>query len=192
MRTIRLLPTVIPVLWMVGLRCAASGAAEAESPEAGVVLEGGEMDSRTVAAGARVMVVHGRGERHPASGEWTRLDTLAGYVQAIHVETLVLAREGDLRQERISLNGIQRLVMEGPPAWEAAIDSTGAAAKAEVSAGGRAPRQGAPPWKWKGGRRGAPRAVYLKVGSGALGGVVGGVRGGRHRDRTGLNRRLGK
>ncbi len=176
MRTIRLLPTVIPVLWMVGLRCAASGATEAESPEAGVVLEGGEIDSRTVAAGARVMVVHGRGERHPVSGEWTRLDTSAGYVHAIHAETLVLAREGDLRQERISLNGIQRLVMEGPPAWEAAIDSTGAAAKAEVSAGGRAPAPGSTSVEVERREERGAR-VYLKVGSGALGGVVGGFAG---------------
>ena len=111
MRKIRLLPTVIPVLWMVGLRCAAFGAAEAGAPEAEVVLEAGEIDARTVQGGARVMVIYGRGERHPVSGEWAWLDTTAGWVQAVDVSALVLARERDLRQQRISLDRIQRLVM---------------------------------------------------------------------------------
>ena len=100
---------LLPVLWVVSPVCAELASAEVGE----VVLEAGEISSRTVAAGARVMVVHGRGERHPASGEWTRLDTLAGYVQAVDAGTLVLAREGDLRQQRISLDRIQRLVMGG-------------------------------------------------------------------------------
>ena len=169
MRTIRLLPTVIPVLWMVGLRCAASGAAEAESPEAGVVLEGGEIDSRTVAAGAWVMVIYGRGERHPVSGEWARLDTSAGYVQAVDASALVVAREGDLRHERIPLDRIQRLVMEGPPSGEAAINRPGAA------------RTGRPrPVHLRvsvAGREDEGARIFRKLGLGVLGGVFGAYAG---------------
>ena len=101
-------------------------------PKEAVVLESSQIDARTVPAGARVVVVHGRGERHPVSGEWARLDTSAGWVQAVDVSALVLAREGDLRQQRIPLNRIQRLVMAGPPSGGTAIDSMGAARKAEV------------------------------------------------------------
>ena len=114
----RIVGGLISVLWVVSPVCAELASAEVGE----VVLEAGEISSRTVAAGARVMVVHGRGERHPASGEWTRLDTLAGYVQAVDAGTLVLAREGDLRQQRISLDRIQRLVMGGTILPEAAFD----------------------------------------------------------------------
>lgn len=123
------------ILLLACLALAASASAEGGLPPADVVLEAGEIDARTVPAGARVVVVvHGRGARHPVSGEWARLDTTAGWVQAVEVSALVLARERDLRQVRIPLDRIHRLVMAGPPEWEAPTDSTGAEAQAEASA----------------------------------------------------------
>ena len=169
MRKIRLLPTVIPVLWMVGLRCAAFGAAEAGAPEAEVVLEAGEIDARTVQGGARVMVIYGRGERHPVSGEWAWLDTTAGWVQAVDVSALVLARERDLRQQRISLDRIQRLVMEGPPSGESAINRPGAASK------GRPRREHLP--VRMAGREDEGARIFRKLGMGVLGGVFGAYAG---------------
>ena len=169
MRTIRLLPTLIPVLWMVGPRCAAFGAGEAEALEGEVILEAGEIDARRVQAGARVVVVHGRGERHPVSGEWTRLTTTAGYVQAIDPETLVLAREGDLRQVRISLDRIQRLAMDGPPSGEAAIDRGRASSKSR-------PRREHLPVRMTG-REDEGARVFRKLGMGVLGGVFGAYAG---------------
>ena len=169
MRTIRLLPPLVPVLWMVGFPCAAFGAGEAEAPEGEVVLEAGEIDVRTVQAGARVVVVHGRGERHPVSGEWARLDTSMGYVQAVGAETLVLAREGDLRQVRISLDRIRRLAMVGPPSREAAINRPAASSKSR-------PRREHLPVRMAG-REDEGARVFRKLGMGVLGGVFGAYAG---------------
>ena len=112
MKTIRMVHGV-HCLVMAGLVCAVSVSAEGGRPPTEVVPEAGEIDAGTVQAGDRVMVVHGRGERHPVSGEWARLDTSAGWVQAVDVSALVLAREGDLRQERIPLDRIQRRSWQG-------------------------------------------------------------------------------
>ncbi len=176
MRTIRLLPTVIPVLWMVGLRCAASGAAEAESPEAEVVPEGGEIDSRAVAAGARVMVVHGRGERHPVSREWTRLDTSAGYVQAVDGSTLVLAREGDLRQERISLDRIQRRSLVAPAKTKRRPSLLRSLARREIADSEGRVVPGSTSVEVERREERSVR-IFRKLGAGAFGGVVWGLAG---------------
>ena len=129
MNSVRIPHGVIPLLAGACLACAASAFAEVGLRPAKVVLEAGEIDARTVPAGARVAVVHGRGERHPVSGEWARLDTTAGWVQAVEVSALVLARQRDLRHVRISLDRIRRLVTEGPPSGEAAVDRPRAASK---------------------------------------------------------------
>ena len=126
MNSIRTPHGVPPLLALACLLWAASASAEGGPPPAEVVLEAGEIDVR-MQAGARVAVVHGRGERHPVSGEWARLDTTAGW--AVEVSALVLARERDLRHVRISLDRIRRLVIEGPPSGEAAIDRPGSASK---------------------------------------------------------------
>ena len=160
---------LIPLLTVLGPGSAGSAtAAEAGTPEEEVVLEASQIDARTVPAGARVVVVHGRGERHRVSGEWARLDTSAGWVQAVDVSALVLARERDLRQQRIPLDRIQRLVMEGPPSGGTAIDSMGAARKAEVESAVR-PLQGPEDDR-------EPR-VFEKLAAGAIGGVVWGFTG---------------
>ncbi len=174
MNSIRTPHRVTPLLALACLVWAASAFAESGLPPAEVVLEAGEIDVR-LQAGARVTVIHGRGERHPASGEWARLDTTAGYVQAVDGETLVLAWEGDLGQERIPLDRIERLVMGDRPAWEAPTDSTRTEAEASaredsvlvpgsasVAVEGRAER----------GFR-----VLRKVRNGALSGVLGGFAG---------------
>ena len=166
MSRVRLLPTVIPVLCLAGPGSADRAAEKTVAPQAEVGLKAGELNSRAVAAGARVMVVHARGERHPGSGEWARLDTSAGYVQAVEAGAPVRAREGDLRPERISLARIDGLVMGGPASVRAQMDTMGPARKPEASAGeGRAvTRQDA----METGER-----IARKLGAGALGGVVG-------------------
>ena len=161
---------LIPLLTMFGPGSAGSAtAAEAGTPEEEVVLEAGQIDARTVPAGARVVVVHGRGERHRVSGEWARLDTSAGWVQAVDVSALVLARERDLRQQRIPLDRIQRLVMEGLPLGGTAIDSMGAAKKGRALPG-NLPVQ-VP------GREDQGARIIRKLGAGALGGILTGVGG---------------
>ena len=164
----RIVGELLPVLWVVGLGCAELASAEPAASEGGVVLEAGEISSLTVAAGARVVVVHGRGERHPVSGEWARLDTLAGYVQAVDGETLVLAREGDLRQQRISLDRIERVVMEGTPSGDAAINKPWAG------------KSRSPPGhlRFEVARREDEGArIYRKLGVGVVGGVFGAYAG---------------
>ena len=159
---------LIPLLTMLGPGSAGSAtAAQAETPPAEVVLEAGQIDGRTVPAGARVVVVHGRGERHPVSGEWARLDTSAGWVQAVDSSALVLSREGDLRQQRIPLDRIQRLVMAGPPSVEAATDRPGVAREGRAQAG-------TPPIEVAGRQE---ARIFRKLGVGVLGGVFGAYAG---------------
>ena len=159
---------LIPLLTMLGPGSAGSAtAAQAGTPEEEVVLEAGQIDARTVPAGARVVVVHGRGERHPVSGEWARLDTSAGWVQAVDVSALVLARAGDLRQQRIPLDRIQRLVMPGPPSVEAATDRPGVAREGRAQAG-------TPPIEVAGRQE---ARIFRKLGVGVLGGVFGAYAG---------------
>ena len=171
----RIVRGLIPVLSVAGLGCADIAWAEAESRAAEVALEAGEIDSRTLAAGARAVVVHGRGERHPVSGEWSRLDTSAGYVQAIDAETLVLAREGDLRQERIPLDRIERVVIGGPREEQGETEPLEIAGRAEIADSGRVVPRRTYAIVERREERGA--RVFRKVGAGALGGVVGGFAG---------------
>ena len=170
MKATRVLSLLIPLLAMAGLAWAPSAFAEGGLPPAEVVLEAGRVDARTVQAGARVVVVHGRGERHPVSGEWTRLDTSAGWVQAVDVPVLVLARERDLRQQRISLDRIEMLVIGGSRKEKAATEPVEIAGKVEAAdSEGRAVQ---------GRKREERRArVFRKGCAGALGGVVGGLAG---------------
>ena len=90
----------------------------AEPPPAGVILKGGQIDSSTVEVGAFAVVIHGQGERHPVSGEWERLETARGYIQAINAETLTLSQGRDGRQNPMALDRIQTLVLIGPPSLE--------------------------------------------------------------------------
>ena len=97
---------------------AATGDA-AEAPPAGVILKGGQIDSSTVEVGAFAVVIHGQGERHPVSGEWERLETARGYIQAINAETLTLSRGRDGRQKPMALERILTLVLVGTPSRRA-------------------------------------------------------------------------
>ena len=85
----------------------------AEAPPAGVILKGGQIDSSTVEVGAFAVVIHGQGERHPVSGEWERLETARGYIQAINGETLTLSQGRDGRLKPMALERIQTLVQVG-------------------------------------------------------------------------------
>ena len=146
---------------LVALAClwAASASAEGGPPPAEVVLEAGEIDVR-MQAGARVPVVHGRGDRHPVSGEWARLDTSMGYVQAVDDSALILSREGNLGQQRVLLDRIHRLVMEMPS--EASGEGRPRPVPVSVEVERREDR----------GAR-----VFRKLGGGVLGGVVWGLGG---------------
>ncbi|MCY3734765.1 MAG: hypothetical protein OXG13_00095 [Gemmatimonadaceae bacterium] len=121
-------------------------------------MKAGEIDVR-MQAGARVTVVHGRGERHPVSGKWARLDSSMGHVQAVDDSALILAREGNLSQQRVPLDRIHRLVMEMP----SGASGEGRPRPAPVSVEVRREDRGA--------------RVFRKLGGGVLGGVVWGLGG---------------
>ena len=74
-----------------------------------VTFEAGEIDSSTVKPGAFVEVIYGRGERNPVSGEWERLDTARGYIQAIDTETLTIGER--FWKKVIALERIQKLII---------------------------------------------------------------------------------
>lgn len=76
---------------------------------AGVVFEAGEIDSSTVKPGAYVEIIYGSGERDPVSGEWERLDTARGYIQAIDAERLVIGER--FWKKEIELERIQKLTI---------------------------------------------------------------------------------
>ena len=77
--------------------------------EARAEFEAGEIDSSTVKSGAFVEVVYGKGERDPVSGEWERLDTARGYIQAIDAERLVIGER--FWKKEIELERIQKLTI---------------------------------------------------------------------------------
>ena len=77
--------------------------------EAKAKFEAGEIDSSTVKPGAYVEIIYGRGERDLVSGEWERLDTARGYIQAIDAERLII-RERFWKKE-IELERIQKLTI---------------------------------------------------------------------------------
>ena len=76
---------------------------------AGVVFEAGEIDSSTVKPGAYVEIIYGSGERDPVSGEWERLDTARGYIQAIDAERLVIGER--FWKKEIALERIRKLII---------------------------------------------------------------------------------
>ena len=84
-----------------------------------MILKGGQIDSSRVEVGAFAVVIHGQGERHPVSGEWERLETARGYIQAINGETLTLSQGQDGRLKPMALERIQRLIQVGTPSRRA-------------------------------------------------------------------------
>ena len=83
--------------------------------QAGVILKAGEIDSSTVGAGAFAVVIYGKGELHPVTGDWEQLVTVRGYVQGVDAEALRLAHKQEGWSEEIALERIQTLVLVGSP-----------------------------------------------------------------------------
>ena len=108
----RFLRTVVPLLSMVDPALADSAVDPAEAADR-VILEAGEIDSSTVAVGSYVVVIHGKGEQHPVSGEWEQLVTSKGYVHAVDADMLTLFRRWDDESEGIAVESIQTLVLMG-------------------------------------------------------------------------------
>ena len=82
-----------------------------ETSLARVTFEAGEIDSSTVKPGAFVEIIYGKGERDPVSGEWERLDTARGYIQAIDAERLIIGEQ--FWKKEIALGRIQKLTILG-------------------------------------------------------------------------------
>ena len=94
--------------------------AQADAPQAEVVLEAGEIDSSAVEVGAFAVIVYEQEKPHPILREWEKLITARGYVQAVDAETLTLALGQNGKPQRIALDRIQRLTLVGTPSPEAA------------------------------------------------------------------------
>ena len=88
----------------------------AEALKAEVVLEADEINSSTVKVDDFVVVVYGKGERQPTSGEWAKLDTMQGYVKAVKQRALLLSLERYGWPESIALERIQTLTLVDLPA----------------------------------------------------------------------------
>ena len=107
------LSTMIFLLAMFNHAHADTGREDDEGLQARVVLEAGEIDSRTVEVGTLVMVVYGQGERQPVSGEWAKLDTVKGYIKAVDQRRLIVGLEPDGWSKWIALEHIQALILVG-------------------------------------------------------------------------------
>ena len=68
-----------------------------------------KIDSNAVEIGTFVEVIYGQGERDPVSGEWEKLDTTRGYIQAINTETLTIGER--FWKKEIALERIQKLTI---------------------------------------------------------------------------------
>ena len=102
-----------PVMYEDPVPEAAAGDATTEVLPSGVILEAGQIDSSKVRVGASVAVVYGLGFRNPVSGEWLKLTTARGKVQAVDGQRLLLALEEDRQSQRIDMERIQTLVLGG-------------------------------------------------------------------------------
>ena len=102
-----------PVMYEDPVPEAAAGDATTEVLPSGVILEAGQIDSSKVRVGASVAVVYGLGFRNPVSGEWLKLTTARGKVQAVDGQRLLLAVEDDRQSQRIDMERIQTLVLGG-------------------------------------------------------------------------------
>lgn len=76
---------------------------------AGVAFEAGEIDSSAVKPGSYVEIIYGRGEWDPVSGEWQRLDTAKGYIQAVDAERLIIGEQ--FWKKEIALERVQKLTI---------------------------------------------------------------------------------
>ena len=76
---------------------------------AGVVFEAGEIDSNAVQPGAFVEVIYGKGERHPDTGAWEKLETVRGYLNAIDAERITIG--GRFWKKEIAHERVQKLTV---------------------------------------------------------------------------------
>ena len=72
------------------------------------------IDTSRVRVGASVTIAYGLGYRDPLSGEWHRLDTARGTIQAIDEQRLLLAVEGRDFPQRIDLERMQSWGLASP------------------------------------------------------------------------------
>ena len=93
---------MIAIVWMLSV-------CMPETLLAGVAFEAGEIDSSAVKPGSYVEIVYGRGERDPVSGEWERLDTARGYIQAVYAERLIIGEQ--FWKKEIALERVQKLTI---------------------------------------------------------------------------------
>ena len=120
-----LIVIAISLLSMVKLSPAESASDTAEAPQAGVILEAGEINGSTVPMGAFAVIIHGQGDRNPVSGEWEQLVPARGYIQAVDTEKLIFSRRREGWPESIVLDRIQTLILVGAPYLRAGVwDST--------------------------------------------------------------------
>ena len=75
----------------------------------GVTPESSAIDTTKVRVGTPVLIVYGLGIADPATGEWPRLATATGTIQAINEQRLLLAQIGQDLPQRIDLQRIKRL-----------------------------------------------------------------------------------
>ena len=107
----------ILLLWMVCVNgAAADSTGEMENGTGRVILEAGEISPETVETGAFAVVIYGRGERDPVSGEWKQMHTERGYIQAVDAKSLVLVRRSGGNPKQIAVDRIKTLVIVGSPA----------------------------------------------------------------------------
>ena len=152
----RFLLTSVSLLSMVDPALADSVGDKAPATDR-VILEAGEIGSIAVQVGSYVVVIHGKGERNPVSGEWEQLATSRGYVQAINPETLTLAsgRMGKLKS--VAFERIQSLVLINRSGGDHAL-----------RAGSMKLNQSQ---TWRPGTK-TDKRIARKVGSGAFHGIV--------------------
>ena len=77
----------------------------------GVTPESSAIDTSRMRVGTSVVIVYGLGIADPTTGEWPKLVTATGTIQAINEQRLLLAQEGLDLPQRIELQRIQRLAV---------------------------------------------------------------------------------
>lgn len=71
--------------------------------------ESSAIDTSTMKVGTQVVIVYGLGIADPGTGEWPKLATATGTIQAINEQRLLLGQKGHVLPQRIELHRIQRL-----------------------------------------------------------------------------------
>ena len=75
----------------------------------GITPESSAIDTSKMRVGTPVVIVYGLGIADPTTGEWPKLATATGTIQAINEQRLLLAQKGQDLPQRIDLQRIKRL-----------------------------------------------------------------------------------